>query len=78
MNQLRFSYSRATSGFEGGAFPNCNLATLGACPPQISIQDPTALGLGQEIQFPQGRIINVYQVQDNASMVRGRHVMKWG
>src|ERR1700733_6967571 len=78
LNQLRFSYSRATSGFEGGAFPNCTLATFGACPPQITIQDPTALGLGQNIEFPQGRIINVYQLQDNASLIRGRHVMKWG
>ena len=78
LNQLRFSYSRAFSGFEAGAFPNCTLATFGACPPQITIQDPTALGLGQNVEFPQGRIINVYQLQDNASMIRGRHVMKWG
>ena len=78
LNQTRFSYSRATSAFEGGAFPNCTVANIGSCPPQIVILDPTSLGLGQSIAFPQGRIINVYQVQDNASMVHGRHVMKWG
>lgn len=78
LNQVRFSYSRSRSSFDGGGFPNCVLATLGSCPPQIAILDPTALGAGQFLAFPQGRIINVYQVQDNASMVRGKHVMKWG
>ena len=78
LNQVRFSYSRALSGFQGGAFPNCVLASLGSCPPQINIIDPSVLGLGMYQIFPQGRIINVYEVQDNASRVHGKHVMKWG
>jgi outer membrane receptor protein involved in Fe transport len=78
LNQTRFSYSRANSGFTGGAFPNCTVTNIGACTPQITILDPSALGLGQNTIFPQGRLINVYQLQDNASMVHGRHVMKWG
>ena len=78
LNQVRFSYSRSRSEFDGGAFPSCTLANIGSCPPQIIILDPTMLGLGQNLVFPQGRIINIYQVQDNASMVRGKHVMKWG
>ncbi|MFZ0688065.1 MAG: carboxypeptidase regulatory-like domain-containing protein [Terriglobales bacterium] len=78
LDQVRFSYSRANSGFQGGAFPNCQLSSFGSCPPSISILDPTALSFGESIVFPQGRIINDTQVQDNASMVRGRHVMKWG
>jgi outer membrane receptor protein involved in Fe transport len=78
LNQVRFSYSRSRSEFDGGAFPTCKLSNIGSCPPQIAIQDPTVLGLGQLFEFPQGRIINVYQVQDNASMVHGKHVMKWG
>ncbi|MBV9625120.1 MAG: TonB-dependent receptor [Acidobacteria bacterium] len=78
LNQIRFSYSRSRSEFDGGAFPTCVLASLGSCPPQISILDPTALGLGQNVIFPQGRIINIYQLQDNATMVHGRHVVKWG
>ena len=78
LNQVRFSYSRARSSFEGGAFPSCTVANIGTCPPQVFILDPSALGIGQLFAFPQGRIINVYQIQDNASMVRGRHVMKWG
>ena len=45
---------------------------------EIDIFDPAALSFGQFQVFPQGRIINDYQVQDNASMVHGKHVMKWG
>lgn len=78
LNQVRFSYSRSRSEFDGGGFPTCVLATSGLCPPQISVLDPTQLGVGQSLIIPQGRIINVYQVQDNASIVRGKHVMKFG
>jgi len=78
LNQVRFSYSRSRSEFDGGAFPNCVLASIGECSPDIVIQDPNYLGAGQSIVFPQGRIINIYELQDNASMVHGKHVMKWG
>ena len=83
LNQLRFSYSRSRSEFDAGGFPACTLANIGVCPPQVAIlnSDPSqtgVLGIGQLFAFPQGRIINVYQIQDNASMVRGKHVMKWG
>lgn len=78
LNQVRFSYSRALSKFDAGGFPTCLLTDQGACPPQIAILDPTVLGVGQFLVFPQGRIINVYEVQDNASLVHGKHVMKWG
>jgi outer membrane receptor protein involved in Fe transport len=78
LNQVRFSYSRATSEFDGGAYPNCVLATIGSCTPDIEIEDPASLGFGENLIFPQGRIINVYQLQDNASRVHGKHVMKWG
>jgi len=78
LNQVRFSYSRSRSEFDGGGFPTCLLSNQGLCPPQILIQDPSYLGAGQNVVFPQGRIINVYELQDNASLVRGKHVMKWG
>jgi outer membrane receptor protein involved in Fe transport len=78
LNQVRFSYSRSRSEFDGGAFSTCVLATSGLCPPEVVIQDTSVLGVGQYVAFPQGRIINDYQVQDNASIVHGKHVMKWG
>ena len=78
LNQVRFSYSRAVSEFDGGGFPTCLLSNQGLCPPQIAIQDPSFLGVGQNLIFPQGRIINVYEVQDNASLLHGKHFFKWG
>lgn len=78
LNQVRFSYSRAGFGFEGGGFPNCTRANLTDCPPQIFMLSSNDLGFGQSLVFPQGRIINVYQLQDNASWVRGGHVMHFG
>jgi len=36
------------------------------------------LSFGVNEAFPQGRIINVYQLQNNASWVRGHHVVKFG
>src|ERR1700733_2186892 len=76
LNQVRFSYSRATSEFDGGAYPNCLLASIGSCTPDIEIEDPASLGFGENFVFPQGRIINVYQLKDNVSRVHGRHGMK--
>ena len=83
LNGVRFGYSRSSSEFDGGGFPNCLLVNIGACPPQITILAPDpdgtqGLGIGQNLLYPQGRIINVYELQDNASTVRGKHVMKWG
>ena len=40
--------------------------------PQDSVSFGVAAG------FPQGRIINVYQLQDNASMLKGQHTIKFG
>lgn len=78
LNQLRFSYSRAGFGFEGGAFPNCTRANITSCPPQVLLDASNDVPFGVNEVFPQGRTINVYQVQDNASWVRGRHVVKFG
>ena len=78
LNQLRFSFSRSRSAFENGAFPNCLQSNLNACPTQVLIDDPTFLGFGENAGFPQGRIINVYQVQNNASWVKGKHALKFG
>jgi len=78
LNQVRFSYSRARSEFDGGGFPTCTLTNYGVCPPQVILEDPASLGVGQSLIFPQGRIINIYELQDNASLVHGKHVMKWG
>jgi outer membrane receptor protein involved in Fe transport len=78
INQGRFSYSRARFGFEGGAFPNCLQANLTNCPTNIQFGDGVTAAFGLSTNFPQGRIVNVYQVQDNASWQVGRHTVKIG
>jgi len=77
LDQVRFGYSRSDVLFQGGPFA-CTVNNAGVCPPSISFQSGGDVPLGQSFLFPQGRLINDYQLQDNASMVRGRHVMKWG
>jgi hypothetical protein len=77
VNQARYSFSRAGFGFEGGTFPNCTRASINECPTNISF--PTSLvSFGMQNNLPQGRTINNTQVQDNASITRGRHTFKVG
>jgi carboxypeptidase family protein/TonB-dependent receptor-like protein len=81
VNQLRFSYSRARFFFEEGSVPSCNDQNPLNCPADVIMlgsapQDRTTFGVAAG--FPQGRIINVYQLQDNLSWQRGRHTLKFG
>jgi outer membrane receptor protein involved in Fe transport len=81
VNQVRASYSRANVFFQEQSFPTCNSATPTACPADMipigtAPQDSVAFGVAAG--FPQGRIINVYQLQDNASKLLGRHTLKFG
>jgi outer membrane receptor protein involved in Fe transport len=79
LNQVRFSYSRAGFGFEGGAFPNCTRANiLAGCPTNLLFGDGVTAGFGVATNLPQGRLINVSQWQDNASYIHGRHTIKFG
>ena len=81
VNQVRFSFSRASSFFQEQSFPSCNSNTPTACPADMVLfgnapQDSVSFGVAAG--FPQGRIINVYQLQDNASMLKGKHTIKFG
>jgi len=77
LNQVRYSFSRAGFGFEGGSFPTCTRASINACPTGISLQSGL-LSFGMQSNLPQGRTINNTQVQDNASFVHGKHTFKFG
>jgi len=81
VNQVRFSFSRASVFFQEQSFPTCNSNTPTACPADMILvgtapQDTVSFGVAPG--FPSGRIINVYQLQDNASMQKGRHTIKFG
>jgi len=81
VNQVRFSYSRASSFFDEQSFSGCNSSNPTNCPADMVLigsapQDSVSFGVSAG--FPQGRIINVYQLQDNASMLKGQHSLKFG
>ena len=81
INQVRFSFSRASSFFQEQSFPGCNSNSPTNCPTDMVLigsapQDGVSFGVNAG--FPQGRIINVYQLQDNASMLKGKHTIKFG
>ncbi len=81
VNQVRFSYSRASIFFQEQSFPTCNSVSPTACPTDMILagsapQDIVSFGVADG--FPQGRVINVYQLQDNASMLKGHHTLKFG
>ncbi len=78
VNQARFSFSRAGFGFEGGAFPNCTRANINDCPTNVVYADGTLPGVGLSTNLPQGRTINVYQLQDNASWQVRKMTLKFG
>lgn len=79
VNDARLSYGRMGAEFGGNSIGNTvpdqgNLATGLA-----SITPPSGYGaFGYVSSFPQGRIINTYQLQDNLSWMRGKHTFKAG
>ena len=77
LNQVRYSFSRAGFGFEGGSFPACTRASINACPTGISFNSDD-LNFGMQNNLPQGRTINNTQIQDNASFLHGKHTFKFG
>jgi carboxypeptidase family protein/TonB-dependent receptor-like protein len=81
VNQVRFSFSRSSVFFQEQSFSTCNSNTPTDCPTDVALigaaaQDSVSFGVAPG--FPQGRIINVYQLQDNASMLKGSHSIKFG
>jgi outer membrane receptor protein involved in Fe transport len=77
LNQVRYAYSRADVGFEGGAFGGCTRSAITNCPTGVQFGDGT-LAFGLANNMPQGRKIINTQVQDNASWQRGKHLLKFG
>jgi len=73
---VRYSFSRAGFGFEGGSFPTCTRATIFECPTGISLGSGVSFGIQK--QPATGPHHYNTQIQDNASFVHGRHTFKFG
>jgi outer membrane receptor protein involved in Fe transport len=81
LNQARFSYSRARVFFEEGSQASCNDKSPLGCAADIIMlgnSGPDSVGFGVAAGFPQGRLLNVWQVQDNLTLSRGKHLLKFG
>lgn len=77
VNTFRFNYGRADIGFEGGSDPGCTRGDVTNCATRIDLAGNN-IDFGQGAAFPQGRLVNNSQWQDNASYVHGRHTLKFG
>jgi hypothetical protein len=81
VNQVRFSYFRASVFFQEQSFSSCNSVSPTACPTDMVLEGSApqdSVSFGVAAGLPQGRVINVYQLQDNASILKGHHTIKFG
>lgn len=81
VNQVRYAFQQSTIGFFGGTIPNCTLSNFGPCSSTVTMGNDNGANLGTigyGGAFPQGRVIKVNQLQDNASWSRGRHTIQFG
>jgi len=78
VDQLRYSYQEAKSGFEGGGVPDCTHTNFTACPSSIAFQDATFFGYGYNLNLPSEKFIKITQVQDNAIWTHRNHSIAFG
>jgi len=81
VQQTRVGYSKAAVIFAGGeAYPQCSIANVTACPPNIGFSDTvnsfTTFGLATNL--PQDRQVHNTQYQSNLTAVVGHHNFKFG
>jgi Carboxypeptidase regulatory-like domain len=79
LNELRLGIQRTNVEFGTntlGTVPG--QSEVGSALTQVSFSNSTLLGFGPPNNFPQGRIVNSYQLQDNFDYSLGAHQLKWG
>jgi len=77
VNQLRYAFQQSSIGFYGGAIPTCTISNFSTCTSTVSLGSPLA-SYGYGGGLPQGRIIKVNQIQDNATWNHGRQAITYG
>lgn len=78
VNQLRYGFQQTTSYYGGGGIAECVPSNFTACPAEISFESTNDFGYGYPNNAPQGKIIKVTQVQDNANTTHNKHGIKFG
>jgi Carboxypeptidase regulatory-like domain/TonB dependent receptor len=79
LNQLRYAFQQSKIGFYGGSIPNCTISSQATCSSFVGLGGSLA-GYGYDFagEFPQGRVVKVNQIQDNATITKGRHTLSFG
>lgn len=83
LNQIRYGFQQSKLTFDGGGYSSCTVTSLLSCPANVGFVNsggsglPT-LGFGLQTNIPQGRIVKVTQVQDNANWNFGKHAISFG
>lgn len=83
-DQLRYSFQQTSLTFQSGAISNCTISSPQDCTSSIGISGSfgggaySNLGFGYASNIPQGRVVKVNQVQDNASFIHGKQTILFG
>ena len=88
VDEARFSYGRSTAEFGGNLLGNTvppdtavTSALASVSPGRVPLASGGTAGgiaFGPGTSFPQGRIVNTYQTQDNLNYIHGVHQFKMG
>jgi hypothetical protein len=79
LNEFRVGYSRNAVQFGSNTVGSVPLmSNVADAMTSIGFTNSTLLGFGPASNFPEGRIVNSYQLQDNFSYTKGQHQLKWG
>jgi hypothetical protein len=80
LNEFRIGYQRNAVQFGGNTLGNTIplMANFSQALTSIAFTNANLLGFGVPGAFPEGRIVNSYQLQDNMSQAIGRHQLKYG
>jgi hypothetical protein len=80
VNETRVSFGRTNVQFGGNQIGNTipTVNNLSTSLTDVAFLDPSLAGFGVPAGFPQGRIVNTWQGQDNWNYLLGKHQLKAG
>ena len=79
LNEVRIGYQRSSVQFGTNSLGTVpSQEAVGTALTNVVFTSSSLLGFGPPSAFPQGRIVNTYQLQDNFEYTRGEHQLKWG
>jgi Carboxypeptidase regulatory-like domain len=80
LNQFRASYGRENVQFGGNTIGDTvpSQSAIGTALTNVGFTTASLMPFGPPTNSPQGRILNIYQLQDNFEYVVGKHQLKMG